>query len=457
MSFINENFLLYSKTAQHLYHDYAENLPIIDYHCHLSPEMIATDYPFGSIGELMLGGDHYKWRLMRSNGTDEYYITGSAPYEEKFREFSNCLTYAIGNPMLHWTQLELKRYFGIDDILNEQTYKKIWDITQQTITKEKTSAKKLIAKSNVEIICTTDDPTDDLSFHKKINSDNNFKTKVYPTFRPDKLLAIEKDDFGDYIINTGIKSYSELLSYIKDRIKYFDINGCRVSDHSFEIVPFSTGNAKDIFDKKINGASLTFQEIEAYKTAIMTECAAEYAKHGWAMQLHIGAMRNNNSKMFNSLGADSGFDSINDLNIAQKLSAFLNHLNQNDILPKTILYTLNPKDNYVLASMLGNFQNSSTPGKMQFGSAWWFNDQKDGMESQLKALANLGLLGHFVGMLTDSRSFISYPRHEYFRRILCNLIGKWVDDGLYPHDEHSLKTIIEGICYNNAKKYFNFK
>lgn len=455
MSFINDDFLLEGKTARHLYHDYAEKMPIIDYHCHLSAKMIAEDYRFKNIGELMLGGDHYKWRIMRSAGIDEKYITGTADYKDKFAQFAKCLPYAIGNPMLHWTQLELKRYFNTDEILNEKTSDLIWDRCCNILSSPEMSAKGLIEMSNVEVICTTDDPMDNLEYHEKI-AKSGFKTKVLPTFRPDRLLSIEKDDFVQYIENAGIQSYSDLLNLIQKRVEYFSLKGCKLSDHSFESVPFGKLDAEKIFAKRLNGATLTADEIQSYKTAVFYALAKEYSKHGWAMQIHIGALRNNNTKMFNALGADCGFDSINDLNIAENLSKLLDLLNSDDILPKTVLYTLNPKDNYVLGAMLGNFQSSPIPGKIQFGSGWWFNDQKDGMEQQMKALGNLGLLGRFVGMLTDSRSFISYPRHEYFRRILCNLIGKWVDSGLYPNDEAALKMIIEGISYKNAKEYFNF-
>ena len=406
MSFITKDFMLKNKTAKKLY-AFAEKLPIIDYHCHLSPKMIAENYQFKNAYDLFLGGDHYKWRLMRSNGIDEEYITGGADDFEKWCAFAKTVPLMIGNPMYHWTHLELKRYFDIDETLSEKTAKDIWDKVNSCLLKDEFRAQGLIQKSNVEVICTTDNPYDDLAYHKQLK---NFGTKILPTFRPD--LSEIKDD-------------------ICDRMDYFNEHGCRLSDHAID----------EMNDELIE------------KLVYLGE---QYAKRGWTMQLHIGAMRNNNTKMFEKLGADTGFDSVNDFQIAEGISKLLNALEMKDALPKTILYTLNPKDNYVLGTMLGNFQKAPTPGKIQFGSGWWFNDQRDGMESQMKALANLGLLSRFVGMLTDSRSFVSYPRHEYFRRILCNLLGKWVEEGEYPKDFDMLKEIVEGICYNNAKGYFGF-
>lgn len=407
MSIINKDFMLKNETAKKLYHDFAEGMPIIDYHCHLSPKMIAENYRFKNAYELFLGGDHYKWRLMRSNGIDEELITGGADDFEKWKAFAATVPLMIGNPMYHWTHLELKRYFDIDEPLSADTAKAIWDKVNADLSKDDFSVQNLIKKSNVEVICTTDNPYDDLEYHKKLK---NFGTRILPAFRPE-LNHIDCD--------------------ITKRMDYFHENGCRLSDHAVDEMN------DDIIEK-------------------LVYLGEEYAKRGWVMQLHIGAMRNNNTNMFKKLGADTGFDSINDFRIAEGLSKLLNALETKDMLPKTILYTLNPKDNYVLGTMLGNFQKSPVPGKIQFGSGWWFNDQRDGMESHMKALANLGLLSRFVGMLTDSRSFVSYTRHEYFRRILCNLMGKWVEDGEYPADMGSLETIIKGICYYNAKEYFNF-
>ena len=455
MGIINDKFMLRSKTAEKLYNEYAKDMPIIDYHCHLDPAMIASDYKFKNAYELFLGGDHYKWRQMRSFGIDEEYITGSADEYEKWLGFAKLMPYLIGNPLYHWTALELKRYFDIDEPLCEKNAKGIWDTCNEKLKDSGFSARNLILKSNVEVICTTDDPSDGLRFHKKIKADG-FKTRVLPTFRPDKAINIEKSDFVDYIKDNGIESYSGLINWLKERISYFNENGCRLSDHSLEIVPYCEGDARAVFEKKMSGEILTENEAEVYKTAVLSECAKEYSRLGWAMQLHIGAMRNNNTRMFEKLGADTGFDSINDLCIAEKLSRLLDSLSRDEILPKTILYTLNPKDNYVLGTMIGNFQSGPTKSKLQFGSGWWFNDNEDGMISQLKALGNLGVLGRFIGMLTDSRSFVSYPRHEYFRRILCNLLGEWVESGRYPEDFDSLETIVRGISYSNAKEYFGF-
>lgn len=455
MSFINNDFLLKTETAKKLYHDFAENLPIIDYHCHLVPKMIAEDYHFEDAYDLFLGGDHYKWRQMRSFGIDEEYITGNADRYEKWLGFAKVMPYLIGNPIYHWTALELKRYFDIDEPLNEKNAKIIWDKCNELLKRPDYSAQNLIKKSNVEVICTTDDPSDDLKYHKQIK-EQNFPTKVLPTFRPDKLSGIEKPDFIDYIKQQGIENYDSLISWLHQRIEFFNQNGCKLSDHALEYVPFCVGDAKAVFDKKMAGKELTQKEIEIYKTEILKQCGEHYAKIDWAMQLHIGALRNNNTRMFNKLGADTGFDSINDLCIAEKLSAFLDYLDKDDNLPKTILYTLNPKDNYVLGTMLGNFQKGPYVSKIQFGSGWWFNDNASGMLAQMDALANLGILGKFIGMLTDSRSFVSYPRHEYFRRVLCNMIGSIVENGLYPADMESLKLIIEGICYRNPKEYFKF-
>ena len=407
MSFINDDFMLKNETAKRLYHEFAKDLPIIDYHCHIPPEKIAENYKFKNAYDLFLGGDHYKWRLMRSNGIDEEYITGDADDFEKWKMFAKTVPLMIGNPMYHWTHLELKRYFGVNKTLSEKTAEEIWEQVNDCLKKDEFTAQGLIKMSNVETICTTDNPYDDLKYHKQLK---DFDVKVIPAFRPD---------------------LSNIKSDITDRMDYFNENGCKLSDHAVDEIN------DDIIEK------LVF-------------LGEEYAKRGWTMQLHIGAMRNNNTRMFEKLGADTGFDSVNDFEIAQGISKLLNALEMKDRLPKTILYTLNPKDNYVLGTMLGNFQKAPTPGKIQFGSGWWFNDNRDGMEEQMKALANLGLLSRFVGMLTDSRSFVSYPRHEYFRRIFCNLIGRWVEDGEYPNDSEMLKEIVEGVCYKNAKEYFKF-
>ncbi len=452
MSFINDSFMLKNEPAKKLY-AMVKDLPIIDYHCHLSPKQIAENYQFRNAFDLFLGGDHYKWRQIRTNGVPEEFITGNADEYEKFKMFAKTLPRLIGNPLYHWTHLELKRYFDIDETLNEESCERIWNKVNECLAKPEYRAQELIRRSNVEIICTTDDPVDTLEYHAALKS---FSTKVLPTFRPDKAVEIGKETFIPYIESTGVKSYEELVAWIKARIAYFNDYGCRLSDHALEYVPFALGDAKAAFDKRMAGGELTKEETDSFKTAMLLACAEEYVKYDWAMQLHIGALRNNNKKMYEKLGPDTGYDSINDLCIAEDLGAFMNHLECADALPKTILYTLNPKDNYVLGTMLACFQGAGVTGKIQFGSGWWFNDQRDGMEAQMQALANLGTLSAFVGMLTDSRSFVSYTRHEYFRRIMCNLIGKWVDEGEYPEDYKALESIVTGIAYYNAKNYFKF-
>ena len=452
MSFINDNFMLKNEPAKKLY-AMVKDLPIIDYHCHLQPKQIAENYQFKNAFDLFLSGDHYKWRQMRSNGIDERYVTGDADEFEKFVCFARTLEKLIGNPLYHWTHLELKRYFDIDEPLCEESAKRIWDKCNECLAKPEFRAQELIKRSGVEIICTTDDPIDTLEYHKQLQG---FSAKILPTFRPDKAVEIGKETFIPYIEHTGCKTYEELIAWIKSRIAFFNEMGCRLSDHALEYVPFGTGDAKAAFDKRMAGGELTKCEIDSFKCAVLKACAEEYTKLGWTMQLHIGALRNNNQRMYKKLGPDTGYDSINDLCIAEDLGAFMNLLEEAEVLPRTILYTLNPKDNYVLGTMLGCFQDSTVPGKIQFGSGWWFNDQRDGMEAQMQALANLGMLANFVGMLTDSRSFVSYPRHEYFRRIMCNLIGKWVDEGEYPEDYKALEKIVQGIAYYNAKNYFTF-
>ena len=409
MSFINDDFMLKNKTAKELY-EHVKDLPIIDYHCHISPKMIAENYQFKNAFELFLGGDHYKWRQMRTNGVDERFITGDADDFDKWMAFARTMPLLIGNPLYHWTHLELKRYFDIDETLNENTAKEIWDKINACLAKEEYRVQGLIKMSNVETICTTDAPYDTLEYHRAIQAIDGFDTKVIPAFRPD---------------------LSKINSDFPERLDFFHENGCRLSDHAVD--------------------SMDDETIE--KLIYLGE---EYAKRGWVWQLHIGALRNNNTRMFKQLGPDTGFDSVNDFQIAEGLSKILDGLDKKDMLPKTILYTLNPKDNYVLGTMLGNFQGGGVAGKIQFGSGWWFNDQRDGMESQMRALANLGMIARFVGMLTDSRSFVSYTRHEYFRRIMCNLLGKWVEDGEYPADMETLKKIAADISYYNAKGYFGF-
>ena len=452
MPFINENFMLRSDIAKRLY-SFVKNLPIIDYHCHLDPKMIWENYRFKNATDLFLRSDHYKWRQMRTLGIDEKFITGDGGDYEKFRAFAEVLPSLIGNPLYHWTHLELKRYFDIDDTLSPATCDTIWRECNGCLGKENFRARELILRSNVEAVCTTDDPADTLEYHKSLC---DFEIKVLPTFRPDRIVRIEDGGFISYIKSIGANTYRDVLDFIKRRVEYFRRHGCRLADSSLEYVPFSEGDAEQAFNKRILGERLTKDEIDSYKRAILTACADEYASLGFTMQLHIGALRNNNMRMYEKLGADSGFDSINDVCIAEPLSDLLNSLDVRGSLPKTILYNLNPKDNYVIGTMIGNFQNSKTPSKIQFGTGWWFCDQRDGMESQMRALANLGALSKFVGMTTDSRSFVSYTRHEYFRRILSNLIGEWVENGEYPEDYEMLRKIVTGICYTNAKQYFCF-
>lgn len=461
--FMDENFLLGNDTAVNLYHKYAKDMPIIDYHCHLNPKEIFENKRFKNITEVWLYGDHYKWRAMRSNGIDEKYITGDGTDYEKFIAWAKTLPMAIGNPLYHWTHLELQRFFGIYEVLNEKTAPEIWEKTNGLLNGEGFGARDLIKKSNVEIICTTDDPVDSLEYHLKLKECKDFDVKVLPAFRPDKGVNINKQTFVPWIEKLGqvsgkaINSYDEFIEALKGRINFFHSVGCRVSDHALDSVVYAEGSKEEvgkIFLKALKGETLTVEEVSKYKTDVLKFLGENYAKLGWTMQYHIAAMRDNNTKMFNKLGPDTGFDSINDESIAYPLSRILDSLEMEDLLPKTILYTLNPKDNFVLGTMLGNFQGTTAPGKIQFGSAWWFNDHKDGMIEQMKSLANLGLLSRFVGMLTDSRSFLSYTRHEYFRRILCNLIGEWVENGEYPNDMEFLGSIVKNISYNNAKEYF---
>ncbi|MCH5212996.1 MAG: glucuronate isomerase [Oscillospiraceae bacterium] len=463
--FMDKDFMLTNETAKKLYHEYSAKMPIIDYHCHLVPKQMLDDEPFENITQIFLGGDHYKWRYMRSCGLDEKYMTGDAPAKEKFLAFCGALQYAIGNPLYHWTHLELQRYFGINDVVTSETAEKIWDEANRVIKETKMSPSKLINDSNVEVICTTDDPADSLEYHIAIKEKGHIKASVRPTLRPDFALNVDKETFVPYIkrlsgvVGRELPTFDDLVAALYERIDFFNENGCRVSDHALDGAPY-----KEMTDEEVNavyvkaaaGGTVTFDEAEGYKLKLLQKLAAKYHELGWAMQLHMGALRNNNSSMYKKLGADTGFDSINDYNIAEGLSKMLNSMNEKNELPRTILYTLNPKDNYVLATMLGNFQSSECAGKIQFGSGWWFNDQRDGMLEQMKALGNLGALCKFVGMLTDSRSFLSYTRHEYFRRIMCNLLGTWVENGEFPQDYKTLGKIVEDISYNNAKVYFGF-
>jgi glucuronate isomerase len=461
--FMDDNFLLMNDTAIKLYHDYAKEMPIYDYHCHLSPKEIAENKSYKNITEIWLGGDHYKWRAMRSNGIDEYYVTGDASDKEKFIKWAETIEKCIGNPLYHWTHLELKRYFGIEKILGVDTAEEIWEECNRLLATEDFTARQLIKRSNVNVICTTDDPTDSLKYHLSIAEDTNFNVKVLPTFRPDKSFNIDKKGFTEWI-----KKLSEVVEYkiddiqslkraLVERIDFFHEVGCRISDHALDTVVYSEctdEEADKILKKALKDEQLQKEEVSKFKTNILTYLGEQYYERGWTMQIHIGAQRNNNTKMFNILGPDTGFDSIADEILAYPLARLLDGLDIKSKLPKTILYCLNPRDNEVIGTMIGNFQGSEVSGKIQFGSAWWFNDQKDGMERQIVALGNLGMLSNFVGMLTDSRSFLSYTRHEYFRRILCNIFGVWVENGEFPRDMNLLGNIVKDICYNNAEKYF---
>ena len=454
MSIINDSFMLKNESAKRLY-AFAKEMPIIDYHCHLNPQMIAEDYRFRNLADLLLGGDHYKWRQMRTFGIDEYYITGGASDYEKFEKFASVVPFMIGNPIYHWTHLELKRYFDVDESLTPESCERIWNKCNACLASDGFTARGLIERSNVRVVCTTDDPADDLHYHDEI-AKSGFSVKVLPTFRPDKVLNIDKETFLPYLKANGLDSYAKVREFLCEKVKFFHAHGCRLSDHGLDRMFFKLGDAEAVFRKAIAGKALTDDEVEIYKTDLLLLCAKCYTEAGWTMQLHMGALRNNNKRMYRELGADTGFDSINDGPVAEQVSALLGTMDEAGYLPKTILYNLNPKDNYTLATMLGNFQRAPFKGKIQFGSGWWFCDQRDGMEAQLRALANLSLLPCFVGMLTDSRSFVSYPRHEYFRRILCNLLGTWVEEGEYPADWKYLEQIVRDVCYNNANAYFGF-
>ena len=463
--FMDKDFLLDTPTAQKLFHEYCEDHPICDYHCHLSPKEIYENEAPADISQLWLSGDHYKWRAMRSCGVSEEYCTGNRTGREKFQKFAYALQYAIGNPLYHWAHIELQKYFGVDTPLSARTADEIYVRANEAMANGDFRPQSLIMRSKVKVICTTDDPIDDLKYHKLLKSVDGFDCKVLPSYRPDKALNANLDGFAEYIAKLGevagveIKSYKDMIAALLKRADYFNEVGCRISDQSFDYVPYTVADDDEIeaiFTRAMNGEAPTQAEVDAYRTKIMLALGEKYHELGWAMEIHIGAMRNNNTAMFEKLGADVGFDSIGDHNIAYTLSRFLDALNVKGKLPKTILFNLNNKDNVVLATMLGNFQSDEAESKIQFGPAWWFLDTMDGMRDQMKTLGNLGILGKFVGMETDSRSFTSYGRHDYFRRILCALIGRWVEDGWYANDEEMLGEIVQGISYNNAMKYFNF-
>lgn len=464
-SFMDKDFLLDTESARHLFFDYAKDMPVCDYHCHLSPKEIYENNQPENITQLWLYGDHYKWRAMRSAGIEEKYCTGDASDEEKFLKFAQALQYCIGNPLYHWAHIELQRYFGIDTPLNVKSASDIYSRANEAIKNGDFRPQSLIAKSNVKIVCTTDDPIDSLEYHKKLSEVDGFDCKVLASFRPDKALNIHLDGFADYIKSLGevagvdIKSYKDVITALLKRCDYFNEVGCRVSDQAFEYIPFDIAPDDEIdavFQRAMNAEKVTQSDGDKYRTALMLALGKKYHELGWAMEIHIGVIRNNSSRMFDLIGADTGFDSVGDREIATELSRFLDALDSTNDLPKTILFNLNDKDNIVLATMLGNFQSSEAESKLQFGPAWWFLDTMDGMTAQMKSLANLGVLGKFIGMETDSRSFTSYGRHEYFRRIMCRLIGRWVEDGMYADDEEMLEEIVKGISYNNAIKYFGF-
>lgn len=465
MEFLNEDFLLQTETAKRLYHEYAENQPIIDYHNHLPPDQIDSDYQFKNITEIWLKGDHYKWRAMRTNGIDEHYITGAASDEEKFLKWAETVPNTIRNPLFHWTHLELKRYFGITEILSPKTAQKIYHEASNMVASSAFSTRSLLRKFKVEALCTTDDPIDSLQHHKNIAA-SGFEVKCLPTFRPDKAMNTDNEaDMLSYISKLEeasqqkIHHFEDFLQVLQSRHDYFASIGAKLSDHGLNYIEaedYTEGEIKTIFRKLLDLQKLTIEEKSKFKSAMLVYLAHMDHAKGWVQQFHLGALRNNNSRLLSALGPDTGFDSIGDFSQAASLSKFLNKLDSSNQLPKTILYNLNPADNAVFAAMIGNFQDGTVAGKMQFGSGWWFLDQKLGMEEQINNLSNMGLLSRFVGMLTDSRSFLSFPRHEYFRRILCNMIGNDVHNGELPNDTEWLGAIVSNICYGNAKEYFGF-
>ncbi|TCO07249.1 glucuronate isomerase [Natronoflexus pectinivorans] len=461
--FIHPDFVLEGKTAQKLYHDYAEKLPIVDFHCHLSPKLIADNHKFESLGQIWLEGDHYKWRAMRTNGVDEEYCTGNTSFRDKFQKWAETVPSTIGNPLHHWTHLELARHFDIFDLLTPENAGKIYDKATEMLQQDEFRTQNLLKKMNVEVVGTTDDPADSLEYHQALK---NFSIKVRPTFRPDNVLKIEDPEFFNAYISKlesvsgkNIKTLGDLISVLDERHAFFNEVGCKASDHGLDrlyYTPNFLDGADKSFEKIRNGEKLSDTETEGYRTYVMYELCKMNHKRDWVQQFHLGAMRNNNTRMFKKLGPDVGFDSIGNPQDANKISRFMDLLDTEDKLAKTILYNLNPSDNEMFVTMLGNFQDGKTPGKIQYGAGWWFLDQKVGMEKHLRDLSVLGLLSRFVGMVTDSRSFLSYPRHEYFRRILCNHLGHEIDKGLIPNDQKLLKTVVEDICYHNPMRYFGF-
>ena len=463
--FLDRDFLLNTAAARKLYHETAETQPIIDYHCHLSPREIYEDIRYDNITQVWLGGDHYKWRLMRSAGVPEKYITGDAEDYEKFLKFAEVLGKAIGNPLHHWSHLELRRFFGYEGILNGQTAPEVWKIANEKLQSEGYSSRGLILRSNVDTICTTDDPVDSLEWHEKLAADASFPVTVLPAWRPDKAMNVEKVTYPEYIAQLEaaagmeIVTFADLTEALRRRLDFFAAHNCRLSDHALNYVMYAPARADEIekiFRNRMEGTLPSAEEEAKFKYAFMTAMAAEYAKRGWVMQLHYGCRRDNNPVTFRQMGPDTGFDCVDNYAPSAQTAAFLGALEEAGNLPKTILYSLNTNDNAAIDTILGCFQNSDAVGRIQHGSAWWFNDHFDGMSEQLKSLAALGYLAGFVGMLTDSRSFLSYPRHEYFRRILCRIFGEWVEEGFYPEDYDTLEEIVRGISYENARNYFGF-
>ncbi len=463
-TFINNNFLLQNKYAEELYFNYAAEQPIIDYHCHLSPKEISEDRKYDNISQLWISGDHYKWRAMRTLGVDEKYITGGASDKEKFGAWAKAVPSTLRNPLYHWTHLELKRHFGIDELLNANSADSIYENISNQLEKPENSCRGLLTQMNVETVCTTEDPIDNLEHHQVL-AKSGFQINVSAAFRPDKAILIENETYNDYLdqlekaADSTIQTYQDLKDALRKRIEYFDSNGCKLCDHGLNKISFegfTESEVKAIFAKKRIGVTITALETEKFKSAILLFLGETYHEFSWVQQFHLGALRNNNSRMHKLLGSDTGWDSIGDYNQAESLSKFLNALDSKNKLTKTILYNLNPADNEIFASMIGNFNDGSIKGKVQFGSGWWFLDQKDGIIKQLNALSNMGMVSCFIGMLTDSRSFLSYPRHEYFRRVLCNLFGAEIVSGELPNDMDLIGKIISDISYNNAKEYFKF-
>ena len=463
-AFLDDDFLLTTPTARRLY-QVARSMPILDYHCHLDPKEIAQDRRFENITQVWLGGDHYKWRLMRANGVDEAYITGDAPDREKFQKWAETLELAIGNPLYHWSHLELRRYFGYEGVLNEDTAQEVWELCNQKLQEPGMSARNLIANSGVTLVCTTDDPADSLEWHQQLAQDSSFPVKVLPAWRPDAAMGLERPEYLDYLQRLGqaagveIRTYADLKEALLSRMAFFDKMGCRASDHALTAAvcqPASEEELERVFQKRLEGEPLTQEELAAFQTGFLRFVAGEYKRLGWVMQLHYGCRRNNNTRMFHKLGRDTGYDAVLQGTPSLEMAAFLDLLASQDALPRMVLYSLNPNDDEGLNSVIGCFQDGTPLGRIQQGSAWWFNDHKAGMVKQLTAFANGGLLGNFIGMLTDSRSFLSYPRHEYFRRILCELLGAWVENGEYPADWKALEKMVRGVCYNNAVEFFGF-